>query len=167
MSDARRRQNARIRRAHYAREHGVVREATEDRFKFSSKDTGHIKQAADHLLTLMKHGNVTRQHIEAEQQADKHRLIGMTAVAGPQNEDETRKINAIRYRMAVRDKALDAFAGMELQALDSSTSRSGRVVTSSPPWKPWRTTESNSASSYAYLQRRGRRRKKGVSRGLR
>jgi hypothetical protein len=151
MLVASRRHHLRARRAHYARENGMVREA-HNRYHFSPSDTTAITTAAAQLCDLLKSGRVSREHVESEQMADKHRLAGAEAVAGT-NPEEQERLDNVRYRMAVRDKALDDYASYELSMLNASYGRSGHEVKATPPRVPW-TKEANSAGSYAHLLRR-------------
>ena len=102
-------------------------------------DPEHGPLATQELLSLFRQGRVTRQQIEGEQRADEDRIAGFMAAPPQPGTEGAERIKAIRYRMAVRRAALDVIDSTELALLTSTTGRSDRTVTDSPPAdRPWR-----------------------------
>ena len=97
-----------------------------------------IEEAAYELCAQVKAGRITRQHVESEQQADHDRLAGWLAVSPAEGTHGDQMVAAIRYRMAVRAKALEDVAKFELNTLLSTTARAGREVSDPILNRPWR-----------------------------
>jgi hypothetical protein len=132
MADARRRQLRVQRRVSYAREAGLL-EA-----HLSGRTKGKVEQAAKQLYEAMDSGRIGRAQVEEEQRADANRLEGWKAVPplpGSPHEDEP---EIIRYRMAVRARALEMVEAIDLAALTSPTGGYRKPLPATPAAKPWR-----------------------------
>lgn len=131
LTDARRRQLRVQRRVSYAREAGLL-EA-----QLSSRTKGKVEQAAKQLYEAMDSGRIGRAQVEEEQRADANRLEGWKAsppMPGSPHEDEP---EIIRYRMAVRARALEMIEAIDLAALTSPTGGYRKPLAPTPHSKPW------------------------------
>lgn len=143
LNDARRRQQNVDRRVAYAREAGLL-EA-----KLSASNRSLVNQAAKELANAMQSAgsSITRQQVEEEQRADERRLVGWKAappLPGSPHEEEPERI---RYRMAVRARALEMIMATELGNLISPTGGYRPDPKPTPRAKPWRPGSSYGAGA--------------------
>lgn len=131
------------RRAHYVldrleqqRRSGLIVEAVADIDVPDGQAA--VREAADELVLHMRLGRVHRQQVEEEQRADINRLTGWTVVSPGRAPEAANRIEALRYRIAVRSRALESFAKFELATLLSTTARPGRRTEVTAPMRPWR-----------------------------
>lgn len=131
LHDQRRRHDHLTRRVTYAREAGLL-EA-----RLSAKDKSKVTNAAKQMVAAYTANRISRQQIEEEQRADETRLKGWQVVApqpGTLHEDE---IGNIRYRMAVRARALEEIASLDLAVLISSNNRERDALPRTKSAKMW------------------------------
>jgi hypothetical protein len=113
---ANRRHAAMTRKVTAAQEAGLLERAA----GMSAKNT---KMAAEVLVQQVLHGKISRQQLEEEQRADDSRLKGWEVTSPMPGTPGADKLKAIRYRMAVRARALEQVGSIELGLLTSNHSR--------------------------------------------
>ena len=106
--------------------------------KLSPDNKKAVRNAADHLVDSYMAGRVSRQQIEEEQRADETRLKGWKAAPPQPGTIFADEPDAIRYRMAVRELALEEIASLDLAVMISTTNRDQEGVPKLKPAKPWR-----------------------------
>lgn len=134
LSDARRRDQ------HITRKLAHAREADLHEAKLTASNRAQVASAAKDLADAIRspHSGVTRAQVEEEQRADERRLAGWKAAPPLPGSPHADEPDLIRYRMAVRARALEQVMGLELGNLTSPTGGYRKPVTNTPPAKPWR-----------------------------
>jgi hypothetical protein len=131
--DAARRRMLVTRKTTWAKEHGILSEA------IGAEDAKTVNDTAQLLADNVKTGRVTRQQIESDQRMDADRLTGFKAAPPDPGSNAAEMLRVVKYRMAVRAKALELIANWELALMGPTTYGKTLTVPETPTRKPWRT----------------------------
>lgn len=132
MHDNQRRHNYITRRVTYAKEAGIIEAA------LPADSKNKVANAARALVQSYQLGKVSRQQIEEEQRADETRLKGWEVVKPQPGTIHAEEIPKIKYRMAVRARALEEIASLDLAVMISPTGHDQKGRPKVPVAKPWR-----------------------------